>query len=121
MIGGTFFMQSKQRVAVEKKSKSVPLFMDLESRILRFGLDCEPTSANVVAKRLRMKENAKNIGMIRAILEKLITEKKVYKLGSRYAIDYGGGMNLMKSFCIKLSNENYKINNYVFENISSQS
>lgn len=121
MIGGAFFMQTKQRVASEKKSKNVPLFMDLESRILRFGLDCEPTSANVVAKRLRMKENAKNIGMIRAILGKLIAEKKVYKLGSRYAIDYGGGMNLMKVFCIKISNENYKINNYVFENIRSQS
>ncbi|KAB2880531.1 hypothetical protein F9K33_04975 [bacterium] len=112
-------MQSKERIADSRKTKSAPLFMDLESRILRFGLDCEPTSANVVAKRLHMKENPKNIGMIKAIMEKLIREKKVYKLGSRYAIDRGGGMNLMKSFCIKLSNENYKINNYVFENISS--
>lgn len=113
-------MQSRQRMTDEKKSRNIPMLMDLESRILRFGLDCEPTSANVVAKRLRMKENHKNIGMIKTILEKLISEKKVYKLGSRYAIDYGGGMNLMKSFCIKISNENYKINNFVFDNISSQ-
>ncbi len=113
-------MQSKERITVDKKSKNVPLFMDLESRILRFGLDCEPTSANVVAKRLRMKENHKNVSMIKSILEKLIREKKVYKLGSRYAIDFGGGMNLMKSFCIKISNENYKINNFVFDHISSQ-
>jgi hypothetical protein len=113
-------MHSKQKMTMEKKSKNIPLLMDLESRILRLGLDCEPTSANVVAKRLHMKENPKNISMIRAILEKLIREKKVYKLGSRYAIDHGGGMNLMKSFCIKISNENYKIDTYVFENIISQ-
>lgn len=112
-------MHSKERVSTVKKSKKEPLFMDLESRILRFGLDCEPTSANVVAKRLHMKENPKNISMIKAIMEKLIREKKVYKLGSRYAIDHGGGMRLMKSFCIKISNENYKINNFVFENIPS--
>lgn len=113
-------MQPRQRMTDEKKSRNIPMLMDLESRILRFGLDCEPTSANVVAKRLRMKENHKNISMIKTILEKLIGEKKVYKLGSRYAIDYGGGMNLMKSFCFKISNENYKINNFVFDNISSQ-
>ena len=112
-------MHTKEKIGESKKTKNGPLFMDLESRILRFGLDCEPTSANVVAKRLHLKENQKNISMIKAIMEKLIREKKVYKLGSRYAIDHGGGMNLMKSFCIKISNENYKINNYVFENISS--
>lgn len=113
-------MHGKEKVGIAKKTKNAPFFMDLESRILRFGLDCEPVSANVVAKRLQMKEIPKNIGMIKEILDKLIRGKKVYKIGSRYAIDYGGGMNLMKSFCIKVSNENYKINNYIFENISSQ-
>ncbi|MCB0834668.1 MAG: hypothetical protein KDC45_14465 [Bacteroidetes bacterium] len=109
----------KQRVQSKTTSKAARLFSELEERILRFGLDSEPASANVVAKRLQMKETPKNVSVVRDTLEKLIKEKKVYKSGSRYAIDHAGGMNLMKSFCIKISGENYKINNYVFENISS--
>ena len=111
-------MQSRQKTTSSRKSRNNQLFLNLENQILRFGLNSEPTSANVVAKRLHMKENPKNVGMIRQLLEKLIREEKVYKLGSRYAIDYRGGRNLMESFCIKISDENYKINNFVFENIA---
>ena len=99
------------------KSRDKQFIMNLEEQILKFGLNSEPTSANVVAKRLQMKETSKNISMLRDILEKLTREHKVYRCGSRYAIDFGGGKNLMESFCIKLSDENYKINNFVYEQI----
>ncbi len=101
-----------------RKMKGKDLPPNLEDLILKFGLNSEPTSANVVAKRLEMKETPKNIALIRQVLNKLEKEKKVYKSGSRYAIDFKGGRNLMKSFCIKISDENYKINNYVFQNIT---
>ncbi len=92
----------------------------LRQNILMFGLNSEPTSANIVAKRLHLKENTKNISTIKAILEKLVIEHKVYRSGNRYAIDFRGGLDLMKNFCIKISKENYKINNFVFENIASR-
>jgi hypothetical protein len=111
-------MHAKQKSTSSGKPKNNQLFLNLENQILRFGLNSEPTSANVVAKRLHMKETPKNVGMVRQSLEKMVREQKVYKLGSRYAIDYRGAKNLMRSFCIKLSDENYKINNYVFENIA---
>ncbi len=111
-------MHTKQKNTSSGKSRNNQLFLNLENQILRFGLDSDPTSANVVAKRLHMKENHKNVSLIRGILEKLIRQGKVYKLGSRYAIDYNGGRNLMEAFCIKISDENYKINNFVFDKIA---
>jgi hypothetical protein len=111
-------MQSKQRTTSSRKSMNNQLFLNLEYQILRLGLNSEPTSANVVAKRLHMKETSRNVSMVRGILERMIGEHKVYKLGSRYAIDYRGGKNLMESFCIKISDENYKINSFVFDKIA---
>lgn len=108
----------KAKLMTIRKTKQEPVF-DLENQILKFGLNSEPTSANVVAKRLEMKETPRNIAMIREVLEKLEREKKVYRCGSRYAIDFQGGFKLMKSFCIKISDENYKINNYIFEPIAN--
>ncbi|NUM79208.1 hypothetical protein HUU42_00275 [bacterium] len=100
------------------KSKANPTFFELEQQILKFGLNSEPTSTNVVAKRLHMKESHKNISMLKDILEKLTREHKVYRCGSRYAIDYQGGKNLMETFCIKISDENYKIKNFVFDHVA---
>ncbi len=112
----SFEMKDKD-LAKRTKDKFVPV--NLESLILKFGLNSDPASANVVAKRLEMKETPKNITTIRQALTKLEREKKVYRSGNRYAIDFKGGINLMKKFCIKVSNDNYKIDNFVFDNISS--
>jgi hypothetical protein len=111
-------MQGKQKVTAARRTKPNQVFFNLAEQILRFGLNSEPSSANVVAKRLHMKETPKNVGAVRGVLEKLIREEKVYKIGSRYAIDYRGGRNLMESFCIRISDENYKINDFVFKNIA---
>ncbi len=91
--------------------------MSLEDQILKFGLNSEPTSANVVAKRLHMRESPKNVSMLKKLLDKLTSEKKVYRCGSRYAIDYRGAKNLMDAFCVKISDGNYKIDNYAFYHI----
>lgn len=91
--------------------------LKLEDQILKFGLNSEPTSANVVAKRLHMRESPKNVSMLKKILDKLTSEKKVYRCGSRYAIDYRGAKNLMESFCVKISEGNYKIDNFAFYRI----
>jgi len=110
-------MELKSKNKSISKQKSKQIVPNLEEQILKFGLNSEPTSANVVAKRLQMKETPKNISTLRNILEKLTREHKVYRCGSRYAIDFCGGKNLMESFCIKLSDENYKINNFAFEHV----
>jgi hypothetical protein len=105
------------------ESKSLKLeqkLQKMELEILMFGLNSDPTSANVVAKRLHMKESPRNISAIKSILDRLVHEAKVYRSGSRYAIDFRGGLDLMKEFCFKISKENYKINNFVFENIISK-
>lgn len=111
-------MQCKSKSLAARKEKDKQNLTDLESAILKIGLNSEPASANVVAKRLHMKENSRNIAMIRASLEKLLQDQKVYRCGSRYAIDYRGGINLMQSFCIKLSENNYKINNFAFDHLA---
>lgn len=103
-----------------KTQKGDRKYLRLEQEILMFGLTSDPTSANVVAKRLHMKESPRNIAAIKAILDRLVDEEKVYRSGSRYAIDFRGGLDLMKAFCFKVSKENYKINNFVFENIFSK-
>lgn len=108
----------RRTTSAARKTKQNPVLMDLENYILKLGLNSEPTSANVVAKRLELKESTKNIQMIKQALEKMVREKKVYRCGSRYAIDYQGGFNLMKTFCIKVAEENYKINNFVFEGVA---
>ncbi len=110
----------KTRFNKLKAEKEELKALHLRQSILMFGLNSEPTSANVVAKRLHMKENPRNITAIKTILENLVHEQKAYRSGSRYAIDFRGGLDLMKSFCIRVSKENYKINNYVFENIASR-
>lgn len=108
----------KAKSVATRKDREKDLLTDLESQILKYGLNSEPASANVVAKRLHMKENTRNISLIRAALVKLLQDEKVYRCGSRYAIDYRGGINLMQSFCIKLSDDNYKINNFAFEHMA---
>ncbi len=111
-------MELKAKVSSARRPKDKPVFFELEEDILKFGLNSEPASANVVAKRLHMKENPKNISMIRQALNKMLKEQKVYRCGSRYAIDYRGGINLMQSFCIKIADDAYKINNFAFEHMA---
>ncbi len=108
-------MGSRSAQVKAKKQEKNP--DDLRQKILMFGLNSEPTSANVIAKRLHMKETSRNIQTIKEILEDLVSEHKVYRCGNRYAIDFHGGLDLMKKFCIRISKENYKINNFEFENI----
>jgi len=109
-------MQKVKARSTNPKPKDQPV-MSLEDQILKFGLNSEPTSANVVAKRLHMRESPKNVSMLKKLLDKLTSEKKVYRCGSRYAIDYRGAKNLMDSFCIKVSEGNYKIDNFAFYRI----
>lgn len=109
-------MQRVKARSSTPKSKDRPV-LNLEDQILKFGLNSEPTSANVVAKRLHMRESPKNVSMLKKILDKLTSEKKVYRCGSRYAIDYRGAKNLMESFCVKISDGNYKIDDFAFYRI----
>ncbi len=106
-------MQRKSKVAKKGKTVQQPVF-SLEEQVLKFGLNSEPTSANVVAKRLQMKETPKNVAMLKKLLDKLTLENKVYRCGSRYAIDYRGAKNLMETFCVKTSDNHYKVNDVVF-------
>ena len=83
---------------------------DIETRILKFGLNSDPTSVNVVAKRLQMSESSRNLGMLRNMLDRMFSEKKVYMDGTRFAIDYNGARHLMKPLPSHLLVENIAMN-----------
>ena len=84
----------KRRKVVYKQDMAK---FDLETKILKFGLNSDPSSVNVIAKRLRMSESTRNLNLLKGRLERMFSEKKVYMVGTRYAIDYVGAKLLMES------------------------
>lgn len=67
----------------------------LELKLLREGLTYKPCTVNVIAKRLRMKESRRNLSQIKENLERMLKEQKVFRQGTRYAIDREGALMLM--------------------------
>lgn len=72
-----------------------PISDKLELKLLREGLTYKPCTVNVIAKRLRMKESRRNLSQIKENLERMLTEQKVFRQGTRYAIDREGALVLM--------------------------
>ncbi len=62
----------------------------LEFMLLKYGLNYTPAPLHIIAKRIGVKENEKNIATVRKELERLVRAKKAFKSGNRYAIDAEG-------------------------------
>lgn len=97
--------ESRLLMMPRKRRRFKPVFADVkiessekrfEFRLLRHGLTSEPTSLNVIAKRLKMDETDENLEIIRTKLECLLDQRKVFKTGARYGIDFAGALELMR-------------------------
>ena len=93
-----------------RRRRFKPVFADVyiesqekrfEFRLLRYGLTSEPTSLNVVAKRLKLAETCDNLSEIKSKLDVLVRQHKVFKTGARYGIDFGGALELMRLMNLK--------------------
>lgn len=62
----------------------------LEYMLLKYGLIYMPASINIIAKRIGISETERNLDVLKKELDKLVSKKKAYRSGNRYAIDAEG-------------------------------
>ncbi len=69
----------------------------IEYMILKYGLNYMPASVNIVAKRIGITETERNLDILKCELERLVSRKKAFKSGNRFAIDAEGAKTIAKT------------------------